>query len=148
MDLNAIKEYLTSQEMEAKILPPSDDLPLDHLAVSLDPDYKNRKLTILMWIDSEAYLQVMLLFPFHFVDETLLSTGRYLLMINKSLAFAGFGLSEPDHAIYYRYTISEKKVESIYNFIGFIAMIYDTFAPKIEPLASGDKTFEETLWKE
>jgi hypothetical protein len=145
MDLNAIKEYLTGQEMEAKILPPSDEFPLDHLAVTLDS-----KLTVWMWIDSEAFLQVMLLFPFHFVDDTLLTTGRYLLMINKSLAFPGFGLSEPDHTIYYRYTLSitGKKFEPIYNFIGFIEMIYDTFAPKIKLLANGNKTFEEILWKE
>lgn len=158
--LGYIKDLLTKEGMDVHIVTSTKDLPFKHLQLSLGNDSNGRPIIAYIFLDKRykgehsqkkqpLLLQFLLVFPFHFADEMVSEIGRYLLVINKSLAFPGFGLSEPDRSIYYKYTLSfpDGNIVSSFliDFIGSIWLIYDAFSQKIEEVAIGVKNLAEIV---
>lgn len=151
LTLDVLKDALKAEALSPELVNPSGKFPFPHLLVPLGKDFKNRNLELILWIDQEPIpcLQLIFLFPFNYTDETLTATARYLHMLNKSSAFPGFGLSEPDHALYFKYAFPFQEGPSLpstmRSFIGLIEFLYDTYAQNIEEIASGNKSFIEIV---
>jgi hypothetical protein len=154
--LPLLKSSLISDGISAEIVHPSAEFSFIHLRVILPNDHQDRQLQALIWIEAinqpennQNVLTLYLSFPFPYQNETFLDTARYLMVINKTIPFPGFGLSEPDHTLYYRYTLvttsGQLDVGLIKSILGLAAYYYDSFAPNLEAIASGRHSFEETL---
>lgn len=153
--LSTLRDLLEREGLKPVLLESSPGLPFAHLQIPLGKDFKDRNLNFVLWLDTQTgknpvtLLQLIFLFPFNYIDDALPSTARYLHMINKTIAFPGFGLSEPDHAIYYKYAFPLPEGASLSqlmtSFIGLIEFFYDTYAPHIEEIASGQKSFAEIV---
>lgn len=165
--LPIIKDFLSKDGMLLELLPPTTDLPLQYLKISLGKDYKNRDISAILWLETQTetapgnatnalkspnvFMQILFAFPFNYIESALLPTARYILMLNKTMAFPGLGLSEPDHALYYKYTLTfpegRVQMDLLKDFIGLVQFVYDTFAPKIESIANGSISSLEDLYK-
>jgi hypothetical protein len=162
MDLKHLSDQLAHEKLTVELAPESRDLPFAHIKIALGPDEQKREIMALLWPfskphteaktekkDEDLFIQIFIPFPFPYVDESLLATARYILMVNKVVAFPGFGLSEPDHALYYKYTLCFPRgrisAPAIIDFLGAASFLYDAHAPLIEEIASGRKSFEEIV---
>ena len=149
--------------MDVELISSSESLLFPHLKIIFRNEYKNRNLSLLIWIDYQKdwsqnsinqqkptlFLQFLLIFPFNYIESALDSTARYILLINKTIAYNGFGLSEVEKGIYFKYVLSfpESKLEEnlIKGFIGLIRFLYDTYAPNLESIASGSISYQEMV---
>lgn len=158
-DLQQLQKIFLKNGLTATIEKATSKLPREHVQLSLGLDEANRARNLILFTESaetmktkthtSKYLQCILLFPFHFDPHHLLPLARYLLLINITAAFPGFGLSEPDRAILFKYTLTFPEghiiPQTLFEFVGIIEFLYDTFAPNIEKLAIGTKSFEEII---
>lgn len=155
-----IKDLLTKEGLDVTIESEIENVPMKHLRLNLGQDYKKRPLSAYIILDQEqidkkleakstVFLQIWMVFPFHFIDEMVSEVGRYLLLVNKSLAFPGFGLSEPDRSLYFKYTLTFPEgninISLLNSFIGLVMFFYDTFSKNIEEIASGNKSLLESV---
>lgn len=161
MDLKQLLDQLEHENLTVELAPESQDLPFAHIKIALGPDEQKRDIVALLWPfsktltekvikkEEDLFIQIFIPFPFPYVDAALLATARYILMVNKVVAFPGFGLSEPDHALYYKYTLCFPRgrinVPAIIDFLGAASFLFDAHAPLIEAIASGHKSFEEIV---
>lgn len=147
--LGYIKDFLVKEGLKAEVAT-SENIVSKHIIIELEKDHKERDLKIYLTLDQEKvkkeshrkpalFLQIWMVFPFKFHDESILELARYLIIINKSLAFPGFGLSEPDQMIFYKYTLTfpneNLDLILIKNFIDLIQFLYDTYSQTIEQVA-------------
>lgn len=100
-------------------------------------------------LKQETFLQFLLFFPF-FAEETSFSDlARYLLLVNKSLEFPGFGLAESDRLVYFRHLLffpsSRVSETMILDFIGMILLLIDAFGPNIAQIARLEKSYSEII---
>lgn len=160
-ELLNITNMLLTEKMNAKIVKGSDLIKYEHIELGLGNDYKDRPISAYIWLDQQQtqseensdnqrmFLQILVVFPFQFKEEVVSQLGRYILVINKSLAFPGFGISEPDRSIYYKYTLTfpDGKISKslLLDFIGLIWLIFDSFIEKIESVSNKNKTLFEIV---
>lgn len=159
--LRWMQETLSHEGINAKIINRSASIQHRHLEFQLGLDYRGRPIVALAWLDEQVlssqehaknkrlFLQIMIVLPFHFEDRAVSVLSRYLHVINKSLAFPGFGLSEPDRSVYYKYTFTFPEGDILKSFlldiIGLEWLLHDTFVARIEAVASGSATLIDSV---
>jgi hypothetical protein len=162
------QKIFQSEGKRCRIEPASDDFPLAQLFVDL-PDDKNQRTRSLSITYQEQFFQTILedqqivneskyssiqfdtILPFEvnprFSDEV----SHLLLYINHAIDFPGFGLSEAEHLVYYRYVLlgQEKALDRalLLGIFGTILLILDLFSELIEMGAQGKMTFNQLLEK-
>jgi hypothetical protein len=95
------------------------------------------------------FLQMFLSFPFKCEKTCTADVARLLLMLNKSLPFPAFGLSEVEGVIYYRNSLYCEKgvvpVALVCSLIGVLALYVDSLSPMIKGVATGQRQLHEVL---
>ena len=164
-ELNEILDFLKEKSLPAELIKKNKDVPVDRIVVKLGRDEKKRgqelelfrfeKELSLKGEDKDAnakkavFLRITQMLPFTFQDKTVADVARYALLVNKGLEYVGFGVSEVDRAIYFRYdlhcslnTVSE---EVLMGILGYASLIVDSFSPKFESLSTGEKDFLQVV---
>lgn len=95
------------------------------------------------------FLHLYLIFPFKCEPASSADLARLLLMLNKSLPFPAFGLSEIDGLIYYKNSLYCEKgavpVALTCSLIGNLALYVDSLSPMVQAVASGQRKLHEVL---
>lgn len=170
--LDSIQKLLEGEDLICKRQPPhaitvhNVQVPVEEeLFVELPPDEEGREYTLRLSIQQkemelrgetegtsvkkESFLQLLVFFPFFVEEKSFPDLSRYLLLINKSLEFPGFGLTESDRLVYYRQVIffpSSRVTETmLLDFIGMILMLIDSFGPNIAQIAQLEKSYSEII---
>lgn len=141
------------------------EIPFDQLEVVLGEDDQGREqlMTLRLMAQrmeleepdsprpqrSEYFLQFFVRLPFSVEDRAIGEVSRTILFFNKSLDLPGFGFSEVDRMVYYRYPLytadGEVNDELMMGIVGMIMLCLDTFAPMIEQVAKGEVTLNQVV---
>ncbi len=163
-----LEELFKEQGMEAVFVAKTEEMPKNQLFVPLGKDDKNRDLLLQLssskqdlkdvpiegkYASSElprcSFIQFFLSLPFQVKDEHLGELARLLLLFNKSFEVPGFGMSEVDRVVYFRYMLLTNggKVDPrvILSLLGMISVIVSSFGPEIEALGLGEKSLQEVV---
>jgi hypothetical protein len=163
--LEELGKLLGKENIQWKIEKGTEELPTDRLIITMAEDDKKRPLLLELYIFEKSielehhhgkqekrkpkFLNFRYYFPFRFKDEAVNDIARYVLLINKSLEFAGFGMSEVDRNVYFRHDLlcASNKIDShiFKGLIGYCLLIIYTFGPEIEKLASCKKNFIQLI---
>jgi hypothetical protein len=164
-NISTIKNILSAERMDVKIVKKSDIIKHEHIMLNLKEDYKDRPIYAYIWPDEQKieseenseeinriYIQILVILPYKFEEEAVSQLSRYLLVINKSLAFPGFCISETDQSIFYKYTLTfpngQISKSFLLDFIGLLWLILDSFSQKIENISNNTKTIFETVYQQ
>ncbi|MBA2367439.1 MAG: hypothetical protein H0V82_00260 [Candidatus Protochlamydia sp.] len=166
-NLEEIKILLESKLFKCEVLAPSEQMPLDQLVVSLDPDYLNqprlliirstpRDLSVndeLIGITSEKrkYCEIHLIagLPFQIGESYIADTARFILLLNKGMELPGFELSEVDRLIFFRhaFVVPENDLDEriLFSLVGMVQVLLEAFSESLEAVAIGKQSLRETL---
>jgi hypothetical protein len=151
--LNILKELLMSKGYQCS----GFDEQNQNLEVLIDTDSHQRIWKVILCPTSQLlgeeketnFLQIFLSFPYTFELSAIPDLSRLLLLLNKTLLFPAFGLSENEGIIYYRHTlycengmIPKTLTRTI---IGVLSLYVDSLSPMIETVASGKQGLQEVL---
>ena len=146
----------------------SDSFPLPQLLVDLGQDKQNRPRVLAITFQEQFFqailesqklqaesryvsIQFDMVFPFEMSVQTSREVACVLLFINRLIDLPGFGMSETDNQIYYRYVLlaQEKAIDKplLLGIVGTIMLAMDLFGELIEHAASGKMTFNQLLEK-
>lgn len=99
--------------------------------------------------ENAHFLQLFLQFPYSCQAKQVQSVARLLLLINKSLPFPAFGLSEVEGTIYYRHVLYCKNraipTTLVCSLLGMLLLYIDSLSPMIELVASDKKSLHDVL---
>jgi len=163
--VSAIKGFLESESIQLHLEKGTESTPIDTLVLEIGNDYAGRVQEVLLQIvkkkmlntdkTSESptkdlkFLSLLYFFPFQFKDEAVNDIARYILLINKTLEFSGFGLSEVDRLIFFRHdlwcNLGKVNRDLLKSFLGYVLLLADAFGPKFEQLASCEKSFFQII---
>ena len=152
MRLKSVVEHLNGAGYCASLLSPSDVTPFEQLYITLDPDVKGRPRGVqLQYIpvrasnDGDHLLQFVSSLPFELNASVAGDTARMVLLVNKVIELPGFGMSEIDTSIYYQHVHVCRKGhfedETVGQLLSSILHYVDEFAPVVEEIAVGAKSF-------
>ncbi|MBA3238358.1 MAG: YbjN domain-containing protein [Parachlamydiaceae bacterium] len=151
--LNLLKELLVSKGYQCAGF---DELN-QNLEVIIDTDSHQRiwkvilcpTIQLLAEEKETNFLQIFLSFPYTFETKAIPDLSRLLLLLNKTLLFPAFGLSENEGIIYYRHTLyCENGVipkALTRTIIGVLSLYIDSLSYMIEAVASGRQGVQEVL---
>ncbi|MBS0655639.1 MAG: YbjN domain-containing protein [Verrucomicrobia bacterium] len=109
----------------------------------------SQKLGLRKESEKAHFLQLFLPFPYGCEAENVQNTARLLLLINKSLPFPAFGLSEVEGVIYYRHVLychhNTIPTMLVCTLLGALLLYVDSLSPMIELVSSGQKGLHEVL---
>lgn len=156
VSLNSLQAYFKEENMEVELKSSTEEIPIDRLILNLGVDEQNRPQQLEVVViekklpESKAvFIHMSHILPFKVQDDALGEVARYLLFINKSLEYPGFGLSEVDRMIYYRHelqcTFHQVSQELLGGILGYIMLITDSYSSRIEKIATQEKTFYQTV---
>lgn len=170
--LPSIKEFLEKETIICSIEKGVGEFPVDYLMIDMGEDEKGRPQRIELFAvqkeipetedtsgrpksdktkggDKPNFLHIQYFLPFKFRDESVNNIARFLLLINKTLEFTGFGMSEVDRLVYFRNDLfcdrSKVNTELLNGLLGYVLLIVDSFSPTIERLALQESTFQEII---
>lgn len=169
--LVSIKEFLEKETISCSIEKGVGEFPIDYLMIDMGEDVKGRpQLIELFTIQKEIpetegeagktkgettkdgkpnFLHIQYFLPFKFLGESVNDIARFLLLINKTLDFTGFGMSEVDQLVYFRLELfcerSKVNTELLKGLLGYVLLIVDSFKPTIEKLAQKQTTFQKVI---
>lgn len=164
--LESIREFLEKEAIKCKIERGIGEIPTDFLTIDMGQDEKGRPQLIELFAvikeipetegehrkektQNPNFLDLQYLLPFRFPGESVNDIARYLLLINKTLKFIGFGMSEVDGLVYFRHNLycqrSKVNVELLKGLLGYLLLIVDSFSPTIERLARREITLQEVI---
>ena len=152
MRLKSVAENLNGAGYPASLISPSDVTPFEQLYVTLDADAKGRPRAIqLQYIpvrasnDGDHLLQFVSSLPFQLNASVAGDTARMVLLVNKVIELPGFGMSEIDGSLYYQHVHVCRKGyfedETVGQLLSSILHYVDDFAPVVEEIAVGAKSF-------
>lgn len=148
--LDSLETFFKQESLSCKVEKDTGEFPVSYLTIDMGLDGKNRPQKIqIIPLEKEIagrtkdslpnFLQIKYLLPFEFLLGAENDLARYLLLINKTLDFPGFGMSESDRKVYYRYDLHCRKSlieeELLKGLIGNILLMIDSFIPTIEKIA-------------
>lgn len=147
-------------------MPKSAQLPFDQLFISLGADDKERPWILNLRLFEQGFegdvstlaegtptrmlfLNFLVTFPFSVVESAFGDISRLILMLNKILPVPGFGLSEPDHVVYYQYTLvsvdGKLDTDGFLTLIGLIVHYMQTHQQTLEEVATLEKSLQTVL---
>jgi hypothetical protein len=95
------------------------------------------------------FMQFFLVFPYDYERESTAELARLLLMFNKSAPFPGFGLSEVDKKIYYKYSLNCERgaipIALACSIVGMITLYIDSLSPMIKSVALYKRQVHEVM---
>lgn len=173
--LDALKEFFDKETVASSIQKGSGEFAMDYLVIDMGKDEKGRPQLIDVFAiqkdipeqDSEEimglepkkkkkenkpnFLHIQYFIPFQFRGGAVNEIARFLLLINKTLEFTGFGMSEVDHLVYFRHDLfcdrSKVNTELLKGLLGYLLLMVDSFTPTIESLGLQETTFQEVIKK-
>ena len=144
-NLNAIKQHLLSQGIEAEIQKETNQLCI--LLKIADREYP---LFIRIY-EGEELLQLLSFLPCNTKTSTLADTARLLHLLNKEIDIPGFGMDESADVVFYRCMIPIKNKiidESLFNsYLNASQVVCQSFSPVIAAVAYGAISYENVLAK-
>lgn len=164
--LKALKDFFESETITSRTEKLDGENPVEVLVLQFGQDEKGREQLIELFIEEKnlvgderkeiksppkkaLFVHFRYVFPFEFQDESVNDLARFLLLINKTLEFPGFGISEIDRRIYYRHDLysdsTRLREDLLKSLLGYILLIVDTFGPKLEQVASLQLTYKEIV---
>jgi hypothetical protein len=167
-NLQSIKEFLEKESITCSLEKSPEETSLDYLVLDMGEDEEGRpQLIELFAVEKEVrdfleekkqpssipsnFLHIRYFFPYEFKVEAVNDIARFLFLINKTLDFTGFGMSEVDRLIYYRHDLfcqnSKVNSQTLKGILGYLLLIVDSFGPTIEQLSSQEMTFAEIVEK-
>ena len=161
--LDGLENFFKKESINCYKESDSVEFPTDYLVIDTAVDEKGRPQLIQLYVlnrdipgkvsqanDREAnFIQIKYIYPFEFQAEAVNEIARYVLLINKTLDFLGFCMSEVDSKIFFRCDLSCKKTlidtELLKGMLGYILLAVDSFCPTMEKLATQEITFQTVL---
>jgi hypothetical protein len=167
LSAKALAIFFRSQDMPCEIIQASKALPFDFVLVSVEETDEGKRPLLQIRLDKQTieaemglegfvvnpngyvHLQFSMKPQIELKDEAIVDLLRFLLLINRTAAFPGFEFSEPERAVFYRYTLMAV-AEGIDPYIlaaivANITMVYLSFEKYIQAVAARKKTFEQML---
>lgn len=166
-DLNEIKALLEKLEYQCEIVPPSESIPYNQLAIALEPDELDRgrfliirslpqdlsAMDEILGISSAKReyreMHFIVTLPFYVKEEKINETARCILFLNKGLALKGFELSEADRLIFFHHACVNPEADFderiLLSLIGMIELFLETLSQTLESIATGRISFAEVL---
>ncbi len=166
--LESLKEYLEKERISCTLEKGTGENPIDYLLIDMGADDKQRPQLIELFAlqkdlpNTEGvenrpspglpnFLHIQYVLPFEFSGEAVNDIARFLLLINKTLEFSGFGMSEVDRLVYFRHDLycerSKINTELLKGLLGYLLFIVDSFTPTIEQLALRELSFQQVIDK-
>jgi len=157
--LTEIKDFLESQQISCKLVQ-SKAHPHKTLLVEMGEETIRINLierALPAPIEEEPkqaketanFLYFQYFFPFGFEEKAVADLARYLLMLNRSLEFPGFGTSESDRRIYFRQELycgfSKIQRRMILSVLGYILLMVDSFRKPIYQISKQKKSLKEII---
>ena len=148
--LEALCEVLKKESMICHIEKRRSESETDHIVIDMGLDDRGRpqflEIAPLVKLvpgkrgeSKPNFLQIEYFYPFECMPHTVNQLARYLLLLNKTLDFTGFFLSESDHMVYFRHDLccpnSKVDMELLKGLLGYILLTIDSCMPAIEGLA-------------
>lgn len=164
--LDSIKEFLEKETITCSLKNGGKELPIDYLVIDMGVDEKGRPQLIEIFAvqkdipetegvkeqtkgNKQNFLNIQYFLPFKFRGEAVNDISRFLLLINKTLEFTGFGMSEVDRLVYFRHDLfcerSKVNTELLKGLLGYLLLMVDSFSPTIEKLALQETTFLQVI---
>lgn len=162
--LAAIKEYLEAESISCSIETEEDEAPVEFLAIDMGEDEQGYQQTVQIFRTEKALIQAKgsetapkpalflhfrYIIPFRFEPEAVNDIARFLLLINKTLEFPGFGMSEVDQVIYYRHDLycgfGQLNEDVLKGILGYLLFVVDSFTPKLQQLAARKISFKDVV---
>lgn len=164
-EVNAMKDYLASLDIESFVLPASDLAAVDQLDVPIGPDEKNRQRRVIVMVDKEQedeegrgeqaeadavhvvkFLGVM---PIEVKPELVADVARMVCFVNHVADIPGFLVSEPLASVYFLYGLpcpgGEVEPRQFVSSLGLVGTMVDLYQPFIEKVASGELSVDKVL---
>lgn len=166
--LTRFEKIFRAEDRKCTLEPATEDFPLPQLLVDLGTDKQDRPRALAITLQEQffqtilesqklqaeaAYISIQfdIDFPFEMSVQTSREVACVLLFINRLIDLPGFGMSETDNQIYFRYVLlaQEKAVDKplLLGIVGTIMLAMDLFGELIESAASGKMTFNQLLEK-
>jgi len=152
-----LKRDLEQAGYPATIVEKSEAIPLNVLLAAIEKDHKNRDRFINFSFvpldeDDLSYIQLLQIYttiPCDIRPELADDVGKLLLAINCRLAIGHFSVKE-DGEMYYRYVHSASYAEKlrrdeIMEILALFLFMLNTFAKRIDEVASGDVSLSDAL---
>ena len=145
LNLDSIFDYLTSQKMEVKRQPETNQIYLLYKA-------HEQEFPIFIRIMEEGELVQLLAFmPISLNPKSVADLSRLLHLFNKEIDIPGFGMDEASKVCFYRVVLpgTEGKIsgEVVAGYINSIRVITETFFPVIAAVVTQTATFEDVVKK-
>lgn len=166
--LSSVKTFFEQQMLSCSIEEGEGEgeEAIDYLLIDMGEDEKNRPQVVEVFLVHKVmsetdnskseenrnlpnFLHIQYVLPFEFLEDSVNDIARFLLLINKTLEFSGFGMSEVDRMVYFRHDLycdgSKVNSETLKALLGYVLLIVDIFSPTIETLGLRELTFEQVV---
>ena len=166
--LSRFEKIFVADGKKCNLVEANEEFPLSQLFVDLGQDKQNRPRTLAITLQ-EQYFQTLLehqqmqtdskyysiqfdaFFPFEMNVHTSREVASVLLFINRLVDLPGFGMSETENQIYFRYVMltRENCIDKplLIGVTGTIMLMMDLFGDIIYEAAVGKMTFNQLLEK-
>ncbi len=163
-EVNALKDYLASLDIESFVLPPSDLAAVEQLDIPIGVDEQNRQRRIIVMVDKEdseeglteeeaadavhvvKFLGVM---PIEVKKELVADVARMVCFVNHVADIPGFLMSEPLASVYFLYGLACPgglvEPRQFVASLGLVGSMLDLYQPFIESVSIGKLSFEKVL---
>ncbi len=163
-EINALKEYLASLDIESFVLPSSDLAAVEQLDIPIGMDELERPRRIIVMVDKEdpdegiseveaadlvhivKFLGVM---PIEVKPEFVADTARMVCFINHVADMPGFLMSEPLASTYFLYGLpcpgGQVDPRQFVASLGLVGSMVDLYQPFIERVSKGELSFDKVL---
>ncbi|WP_068468560.1 hypothetical protein [Candidatus Protochlamydia phocaeensis] len=136
----------------------SQEMPFEHLSLTLPRDSKNRERICILKIEkdvlaapaaqeaTESFVHIYTVLPFTVEPQSIGEVARLINFFNKSLLVPGFILDEAGKSVFFRYAFlkpgSMLEDATFISLIGTILLWLDSFSDSIEEVAKGKSMVE------
>lgn len=150
-DLARAAEPLEEEGFENRLVPANETVPHQQLFVALDAEGWNSglqlELVFVPDLEDLTVLQFFVLLPIDISRAPVAALARFILMVNRYLPVAGFGLSEQDQWLYFRHLMPcpnrELDPATIVNTVWMIEYLISRFSHPIRALVDGSMNLDE-----